>query len=60
MYPTPEQLADWAADNAGNAEYLKAQIPKLKRYARTCPNDVAQRVLALVQAYERKLEEAAE
>ena len=55
MYPTPDQLADWAVINGGNAEYLKAQIPKLTRYAQTCPDETAQRVMALVRAYERKL-----
>ena len=55
MYPTPEQLADWAIQNP-NVD-LKNRIVNLKRYARTCPDDVAQRVLAIVRAYERKLEE---
>lgn len=61
MYPTPEQLAEiWAGAGPGNADYLKAQIPKLTQYARTCPDEVAQRIMAIVQAYERKLKEAAE
>lgn len=58
MNPTPDQLAEWAMLDP---EYdLKSRIVNLKKYARSAPAEQAQRALAIVQAYELKLKEAAE
>jgi hypothetical protein len=58
MYPTPDQLAEWAMLDP---EYdLKSRIVNLKKYACSAPTEQAQRALDIIQAYERKLLEAAE
>ena len=55
---TPEELADWAMLEP---EYdLKSRIANLTKYAQSAPAEQARRAMALVQAYELKLVEAAE